>query len=266
MLVNQTFKDEAVRFIGNHHYSPVMPPITKFYLGAFQEDDEMVGVITLGWGTRPLHTIKKLFPDLKTQDYLEIGKMCMSDKMPRNSESQFLSAVVKWMKCRVPNVKFLFTWADGMVGKPGYVYQASNFWYGGYIWTDSYMTSQGEKVHPRRYQTQIGHRPDAQYIKNHNLRRFEGKQFRYIYPLNRKAKKMLSQSTVNWSQQATTNPKSGDLKWREITDAGKRICEETPPFDTRVVDMNASNVGGYLSIGNSKHPYYQHTLEKFFSE
>ena len=31
-------------------------------------------------------------------DYYEIGKMCMLDEMPKNSESQMLSKVVKWMK------------------------------------------------------------------------------------------------------------------------------------------------------------------------
>ncbi len=48
-----------------------------------------------------------------------------------------------------PEVKFLYTLADGIMGKCGYVYQAANFYYGGEYWTDSYMSSKGEKVHPR---------------------------------------------------------------------------------------------------------------------
>ena len=62
-------------------------------------------------------TIKKMFPTLTTQDYYEIGKMCMDDAMPRNSETQMMSATIRWMKQNTPSVKYLYTWADGIVGK-----------------------------------------------------------------------------------------------------------------------------------------------------
>ena len=39
------------------------------------------------------------------------------------------------------------------MGKVGYVYQGSNFKYGGEYWTDVYMTKTGEKVHPRSMKT-----------------------------------------------------------------------------------------------------------------
>ena len=90
-------------------------------------------------------TIKKMFPTLTTQDYYEIGKMCMDDAMPRNSETQMMSATIRWMKQNTPSVKYLYTWADGIVGKSGYVYQAGNFLYGGFIWSDVYVTDAGEK-------------------------------------------------------------------------------------------------------------------------
>src|ERR1700688_343652 len=87
----------AISLIFKFHYSKIMPRLTEYYLGAFQ-DNQLVGAMTLGWGVRPVHTIKKLFPTLNRTDYLEIGKMCMDDKMPKNSESQFLSAVIHWLK------------------------------------------------------------------------------------------------------------------------------------------------------------------------
>ena len=80
----------ATLFVQERHYSPVMPRLTKHWLGTYV-DDKLVGVLTLGWGTRPKHTIQKLFPELDTKDYYEIGKMCMDESMPRNSESQMLS-------------------------------------------------------------------------------------------------------------------------------------------------------------------------------
>ena len=141
----------ATLFVQQRHYSAVMPKLTKHYLGAYV-NDELVGVLTLGWGTQPKATIAKLFKGLDTKDYYEIGKMCMKEEMPKNSESQMISAVVKWMKVNTPERQFLYTWADGIMGKPGYVYQAANFLYGGFIWTDIYLSESGEKVHFRTIQ------------------------------------------------------------------------------------------------------------------
>ena len=50
----------ATLFVQERHYSAVMPKLTKHYLGAYV-DDELVGVLTLGWGTNPMGTIRKMF-------------------------------------------------------------------------------------------------------------------------------------------------------------------------------------------------------------
>ena len=100
-----------------YHYSNTLPRLNKHFVGFYLEN-KLVGVATLGWGTRPLHTIRKIFPSLETKDYFEIGRMCMTEDMPRNSESQMLSQLSRWIKLYYPETKVLFTWADGMVSKP----------------------------------------------------------------------------------------------------------------------------------------------------
>lgn len=130
-LIREIDKQTALDMIKHYHYSNTLPKINKHFIG-FYLHGELVGVITLGYGTRPKHTIKRIFPSLDTGDYLEIGRMCMTDEMPRNSESQMISQLVRWIKQNLPQIKILFTWADGMLGKVGYVYQASNFIYAGY--------------------------------------------------------------------------------------------------------------------------------------
>jgi len=130
MLLSASF---PLGIINKFHYSKIMPKLTKLCLGAFIHEDtvKLIGVTTWGYGVRPLHTIKKLFPSLKVKDYFELGKFCVDDKYGRNTESQILSKIIKWFKENRKDIKLLFTWADGMLGKPGYVYQASNFLYGG---------------------------------------------------------------------------------------------------------------------------------------
>jgi len=255
MILEEITKSQAEKFVKDTHYSKVMPKITKHYLGCFVDDEnslfsnnKLVGVITLGWGTRPLHTIKKLFPNLVSNDYYEIGKMCMSESMPRNSESQLLSLVISWMKKNLPEKKYLFTWADGIVGKPGYVYQSANFLYGGYIWTDVYVTDKNEKIHPRTMQgidkkvdssLKYGSRPNFERRVELNLRRVWGKQFRYIYPLNKKAKKQLIFSTVDWS---IKYPKDKDLEWQ--------VLEPNSTEKYKTTDMPFTQTG-YLELQNT---------------
>ena len=253
--VKEIDKIIAVEYIQSRHYSKVMPRLTKHYLGTYNGTD-LAGVITLGWGTQPLQTIRKLFPPLVSQDYYEIGKMCMDDSYPTNSETQMLSAVVKWMKQNCPEKKFLYTWADGIVGKAGYVYQAFNFWYGGFIWTDIYIGADGEKIHPRTSKSLCKENarmlgkdmvfwltPD--FLKMKGIKRIKGKQFRYILPLSKVYSKLLKESTVEWTK---SYPKDYDLKWRRQIDKGIwETLPEMPEMNLSVVNINKKNVNLHRS-------------------
>lgn len=98
-------KEEALDIVKKMHYSNTLPSITKEALGVFIDED-LEGVITLGYGTRPKHTIRQLFPSLDTKDYFEIGRMCINDKFKTNTESQMLSKTVKYIKKIISNVSY----------------------------------------------------------------------------------------------------------------------------------------------------------------
>ena len=249
MILSEINKDRAKAFIQSRHYSPIMPKLTKHYMGVFV-DNELQGVITFGWGTRPKHTIQVLFPDLDTKDYFEIGKMCMDDSMPRNSESQMLRHSVRWLKENT-DIKYLFTWADGIVGKVGYVYQGSNFLYGGFSTTDTYVTEKGEKIHPRTMQGVIpntknrkyGMRPNPEQLKEMNISRVKGRQFRYIFPMTKRDRKYLKNSTVTWN---LDYPKEKDLIWK-IKKPGETSYNQTErmPFDlSKETEINKQKYDG----------------------
>jgi len=249
-------KSTAVDFIQRFHYSPVMPSITKHYLG-FYVDDILKGVLTLGWGTQPRQTINKMFPGLGSQDYFEIGKMCMDDDMPRNSESQMLSATVKWLKKNKPDVKFLYTMADGIMGKCGYVYQAANFLFGEKYWTQVYLMDNGEKLHPRSSKSllienakMIGKEKlfwmTTDFMKFKNIKKIDGYMFRYIYPLNREANNLIKNgSTLNWT---TKYPKDIDLEWRDATDSKNKVYISQPPFTFDDAKYNLKNINSHKNI------------------
>ena len=262
--IKEITKGYATEFIQSLHYSKTMPRLTKHFLGCYLEN-ELVGVLTLGWGTQPKATIAKLFEGLDTKDYYEIGKMCMKEEMPKNSESQMISAVVKWMKVNTPERQFLYTWADGIMGKPGYVYQAANFLYGGFIWTQIYISEKNEKIHQRsakrlceeNVQFKLKREPDffvgkkgekiywltQDFLDYKNILKVHGKQFRYILPLNKKSRKLLKKSKVNWN---LNYPKDNDLIWKKSTKEGKKQLKELPYIDSNMTEYNTKNVNSHL--------------------
>jgi hypothetical protein len=261
--IKEVSRSYATDFIQSLHYSKIMPKLTKHFLGCYLEN-ELVGVLTLGWGTQPKATIAKLFDGLDTKNYYEIGKMCMKEEMPKNSESQMISAVVKWMKVNTPERQFLYTWADGIMGKPGYVYQAANFLYGGFIWTQIYISDKGEKIHPRsarklceeNVKFKLEREPDffvgkkgeriywltQDFLDYKNILKVHGKQFRYILPLNKKARKLLKKSNVEWN---LNYPKGNDLVWNKSTKDGKKRLESMPKIDSDMTEYNTKNVNAH---------------------
>ena len=217
--------EEAKEFVCRWHYSNIFPPHLPVVLG-FRDEVGLGGVAMWGWGTRPLHTIRKLFPSLDTKDYWELARLCCRDELPRNTESAFLSACAKWFRQYQPERRLLFTWADGIRGKPGYVYQASGWWYGGFITTEICLTAEGEPVHPRLMITRYGTRGKAT-MKRLGLHKVWGKQFRYVRFLcgHAERKRLLRESSVGWTREY---PKAKDLVWK-VQEAGEASRETRNP-------------------------------------
>ena len=79
-LIREIPKDEAIEFVHKYHYSKILPRLTKIYLGVFNEKG-LVGVLTLGYGTQPKNTIKKILPNsqLDTKDYIADARLVEKD-------------------------------------------------------------------------------------------------------------------------------------------------------------------------------------------
>ena len=212
-------------FVAQHHYAVISPPISKLSLGLFHRD-KLVGVAIWGYGTRPKHTIKKIFPPLEVENYLELNRLCVLDSMPRNTESRFLSMMFGYIKDNFPLVKVLYSWADGLRGKPGYVYQASSFLYGGFIWSQFYATKDGEVIHPRFLITRYGTRA-KKLTQKLGLMKIKGYQYRYCRFVcsHRERKALLRLSPMEWTQ---AYPKKKDLKWVIDAEEGSRESRELP--------------------------------------
>ena len=196
-------------------------------------------MVTLGWGTQPLQTIQKLFPRhaLLTAHYLEIGKMCFLPSENGNGYfgSLALSALIKWVREHT-GCLFLYTLADGIMGKCGYVYQAANFRYLGSFTTSVYRDREtGEKIHPRSTGKLLSENAAFDGVKKRHwltygfceskgIDKINGRMFRYVYPLTKKAKGILAQYP---EYQKLPHPKDRDLYF--AVRVGERQYREIPP-------------------------------------
>ena len=248
MEIKRINKSDAIIFIHNYHYSKILPRLTKEYLGVF-ENKTMIGVVTLGWGTQPLQTITKIFNnhDFKSSDYYEIGKMCFLPRVNNsNYGSKIMSILIKWVKNNT-NTLFLYTLADGIMGKCGYVYQASNFKYIGKFKTSVYYDNNtGEKIHPRSAKELCIENAKHEnknkvfwlthdFCKYKNIDKINGLMFRYIYPLNKKAIKVLKYYPKYLNNK---NPKDLDLVFEKRIEKGKFIKIDKPDFNMNVFKHN----------------------------
>ena len=202
---------ELVRFCCRWHYSNVFPPHMREILGC-DDKDGLACVAAWGWGMQPLHTIRAPFPSLGVDDYRALNRLCARDELPRNTESHFLAQCAEWIKQHTPKTRILFSWADGIRGKPGYVYQGAGWLYGGFITTEIYVTPSGEPVHPRLMITRFGSRAETTW-QRHGLTRIRGRLFRYARFLcsHGERKRLLRESTVAWTQDY---PKQNDCVWQ----------------------------------------------------
>ena len=80
-----------------------------------------------------------------------------------------------------------------------------------------------------------------------------GKQFRYILPLNKKSRKLLKKSKVDW---VVSGPKEEDLIWTKSTKDGKLVLDDMPYINKDETSYNKKNVEGHKKSSD---------LREFFS-
>lgn len=112
----------------------------------------IVGGMVVG---KPRHQGK--YPGL-----LELRRMALSESMPKNSESKFISIVVRLLQKKFPEVNGVLSYADGSVGHAGIIYKASNFVYQGETAASLHVMWNGIRYHPRSLTT---NRPYAKRLQ-----------------------------------------------------------------------------------------------------
>lgn len=163
-----------------NHYSRRVYRASTLHLGVWI-DGELLGVLQYGYAMNPA-SADSVVAGTGMTEYLELNRMWLDDRAPRNSESRTLAASIRLIRRVRPAVKWVQSFADERCGLFGTVYQAAGFTFHGEhlgrFWEldgewyhDSLMTNSKTAANPRAAHL----RANRDRATKHQLR-----QFRYL--------------------------------------------------------------------------------------
>lgn len=145
---------EVSAFVKTNHYSG-NHPLVDYCFGAYY-DDALMGVCMFGHvgGNPDVACILKGHDN--PLEYRELSRLVFYDDVPKNSESQFVSWCIRWLKNNT-ELLGLISFADPVQGHRGTIYQASNWVYTGLQRQDrDRMFVDGVEHHPKRLYNMYG--------------------------------------------------------------------------------------------------------------
>ena len=173
--------DAANRIIIANHYSARIYRGSTIHLGVWI-GGEMLGVLQYGYAMNPA-SADSVVAGTAMNEYLELNRMWLDDRAPRNSESRALAASIRLIRRLRPAVKWIQSFADERCGLFGTVYQAAAFTFhgehvgifwelDGEFYHNTLMTAGGKRAESPRAAFLLANRDRA---IRHELR-----QFRYL--------------------------------------------------------------------------------------
>lgn len=169
----------ACAIIIANHYSRRIYNGSTLHLGVWI-GGELLGVLQYGFAMNPA-SAGSVVAGTGMTEYLELNRMWLDDRAPRNSESKALSYSIRLIRRLKPAVKWIQSFADQRCGLFGTVYQAAGFsFHGEHVGT--FYELDGEWYHQVLVNKRSDNGPRATRIKQ-NLHRatvHKLRQFRYL--------------------------------------------------------------------------------------
>ncbi|HCY83279.1 MAG TPA: hypothetical protein DHV22_17600 [Xanthomarina gelatinilytica] len=189
--IKEIERNIANKIIMENHYSKKYYNATYIHLGLFVKND-LKGVLQYGYAMNPA-SCGSVVKDTKQDEYLELNRMWIADRIGEYPESKSISYSLKYIRRKFPKIKWIQSFADERCGGFGIVYQACSFDYYGSHKSD-FWELEGKVYHniqmtvskeSKRYSG------EAKYLQEnkHRAKKMNLKQFRYIKFLDQREKK-----------------------------------------------------------------------------
>ena len=175
-------------FVRKYHYSHGIHNGPMCY--GLWDNKELIGVLALATPCSENVCASVFGLDMK-RSVTELHRLVLLDEAPKNTESWFISRVLRLFKKDRPNYSAILSFADATQGHVGTIYQATNAIYTGMSGKTTFYLDQDKRLrHPR----QNGHNISLEEasIRGWKPVKREGKhRYLYILPNDRKHKKVL---------------------------------------------------------------------------
>jgi len=185
--IKEIDRNKANDIIVKNHYSKKFYNATYIHLGVWI-NNELLGVLQFGYAMNPA-SCSSVVRETQIDQYLELNRMWLDDKAPRNSESMAISYAIRYIRSKFKKIKWIQSFADERCCCFGIVYQGSNFKYYGEH-TATFWTLYNEVYHnslmtrnPKLSKAAAFLQANKEQATSEQLR-----QFRYIYWIDHKWK------------------------------------------------------------------------------
>lgn len=157
-------RKDIKQFIEKWHYSKSINGIMSSYCFKLMNNDEIIGGMIFG-KLGMANAWKKYSKN--AEDVIELRRLCCIDDTPKNTESFFIGACLRWLK-KNTKLKIVVSYADPEYGHSGIIYQASNFVLVGKTSAGKVIFWNGKKYHDKAIRTKYKGelKPFAKRLKN----------------------------------------------------------------------------------------------------
>lgn len=139
-------REAIAPIIEKYHYSHSVDGVNGIYNFGLASRVEIVGGAIVGQPATP-NVIEK-YNDGGKLNVIELRRFCLRDDAPHNSESYFLSRIIRWMR-RFTDIDLIISFADETYGHKGTIYRAANWLHVGESQGEKKIEWQGKRFHRR---------------------------------------------------------------------------------------------------------------------
>ena len=140
---------EIKDFIEHWHYSKSINGLMSDYCFKLMDGDRLIGGMI--YGRFAMANVWKKYSD-RPEDVIELRRLCCIDDTPKNTESYFIGATLRYLK-KHTDIQTVISYADPEYGHEGIIYQASNFELVGETSKGRVIIWNGKKYHDKAIRT-----------------------------------------------------------------------------------------------------------------
>lgn len=143
-------RKEISAFIEHWHYSKNVNGLISDYCFKLENDTgDIIGGMM--YGRIAMAGVWKKYAK-QEKDLIELRRLCCIDDTPKNTESYFIGATLRWLK-KNTEIKTVISYADTTYSHKGTIYKASNFRHVGMTAKGKVIMYEGKRYHDKTIRT-----------------------------------------------------------------------------------------------------------------